>query len=69
MIFGSAIFFALLHLHVGWTGPLTVLPGALVFSWCWWVQWHRSLGRAYWMTTVLHAAHNAIALLIYAIAT
>lgn len=61
----SATCFALLHL---WTGVLDVFHAfiaGLVLSHCWLSWCPGSLGLAFWGTTLVHAAHNAVAFALF----
>lgn len=61
----SALFFGLLHLYAGWASVFIIFFPGLVFSLCFLAQQDRSIWRAYWTTTVLHAIHNLISLTVY----
>ena len=61
----SVVFFAALHLYVGFFGFLTVLPAAAVLAWAFFMKRERSFWDAWWITTVMHALHNLIAVSLY----
>lgn len=60
-----AAFFGLMHIYAGWASVLIIFFPGLVFTLCFISQQERSLWRAYWSTSVLHAVHNLISLLVY----
>lgn len=60
-----AVLFGLMHIYAGWASVLIILFPGLVFTLCFISQQERSLWQAYWTTTVLHAVHNLISLLVY----
>ena len=60
----SAFLFGLLHLPVGLGAFFVGFAGGLVLSFCWLIWREDSLKRAFWGTTFVHAAHNAIGLLL-----
>ena len=60
----SGLFFGLLHAPLGGAGFVAGLSGGIAFSYCW-LSWRvLSFFKAFWWTTLVHAAHNAIAFLI-----
>lgn len=61
----SSIFFAIQHLHVGFSGILIALPPGIFLSWSFLVKRERSKWEAYWVTSAIHSLHNLIALAFY----
>ncbi len=62
--FSTAVFSAM-HLHVGVTGILTALPPGIFLAWSFALKRERSRWEAYWVTTLIHAVHNAVTLVFY----
>jgi hypothetical protein len=63
----SGAFFGVLHLHAGLGGWVIGFTSGIVLSYCW-LSWRvTSRGAAFWRTTAVHAAHNAVALPLYMI--
>lgn len=60
-----SLFFASLHLYAGVWNIFIIFPAALVFTWCFYVQYANSLWKALLLTAILHALHNSIACGIY----
>lgn len=61
----SSLLFAMQHLHVGIGGLLYTFPIAITLAWSFWYYRSHSFSKAYWMTTAVHALHNAIAVSFY----
>ena len=58
----STAVFAAMHLHAGTKGVALGVSVGLLLG-CSFVHWQRvSTGRAYWVTTAIHALHNGVAL-------
>jgi membrane protease YdiL (CAAX protease family) len=61
----SALAFGLLHAPIGGGAFLVGFTSGLVLSYCW-LSWRtKSLGMAFWSTTLVHGAHNALAFLVF----
>jgi len=61
----SGTFFGVLHLSAGFGGWVIGFTAGIVLSYCW-LSWRvKSLGTAFWLTTAVHAAHNAVAFPLY----
>jgi len=64
----SGAFFGLLHLGAGLGGWVIGFTSGIVLSYCW-LSWRgKSRGAAFWLTTAVHAVHNAIAFPLFMIA-
>jgi hypothetical protein len=64
-ILGSAVIFTSMHLQVGLAGVLPILPVGIILSWSFLIQCRHSRTRAYWITTLIHATHNALSLIVF----
>jgi hypothetical protein len=63
----SAIVFALLHLSTGVMDVLSAFFAGLVLTYCW-LSWRPgSFALAFWGTTLVHVAHNAIVFPLFVI--
>jgi hypothetical protein len=61
----SAVVFGVLHLGAGPGGFFVGLTTGVVLSYCW-LSWRQlSIAAAFWYTTAVHVAHNAIAFPLY----
>jgi hypothetical protein len=58
----SAIFFAILHpfTHYG-----AIFPVGYILAWTYIIKKQKSFFYGYWITTIMHFVHNAIALIFY----
>ena len=61
----SILFFSSLHLFAGFIGVLTTAGPAFFFALCFVLKREVSRWQAVWVTTVVHALHNGIALSFY----
>ena len=68
LILGSSLVFGAMHLLVDVGSFFVGFGGGLALSTCWLAWREQSLKRAFWGTTAVHAAHNAIALGVYFLA-
>jgi membrane protease YdiL (CAAX protease family) len=59
-IIASALFFAVLHYYPFLI--VNVFPVGLILAWSYLYHRQTSFARAFWVTTTIHALHNAIAL-------
>ena len=65
----SALFFGLLHAPIGGGAFVVGFTAGLVLSWCW-LSWRpRSVSMAFWSTTGVHVAYDAVAALLLLAAT
>jgi hypothetical protein len=63
----SAGVFGLLHAPAGEGAVALTYTGGVVLSHCW-LSWRvQSFGRAFWPTTLVHVAHNALAMPLFLI--
>ncbi len=65
LILGSSLVFGAMHLIVDVGSFFVGFGGGLALSVCWLAWREQSLSRAFWGTTAVHAAHNAIAFGVY----
>jgi hypothetical protein len=65
LVAGSAFLFALQHLHVGIPGVVITFPIGVILSWSFLAMRKTSRSKAYWVTTAIHAGHNALAIGLY----
>lgn len=65
LILGSSLVFGAMHLIVDVGSFFIGFGGGLALSVCWLAWREQSLKRAFWGTTAVHAAHNAIAFAVY----
>ncbi len=63
----SGTFFGLLHMHAGPGSVVVTSTSAMVLSYCW-LSWRvKSRGAAFWLTTAVHATHNALSFILYTV--
>ncbi len=65
IIAAATFVFSIQHVHVGVVGLLTALPPGIFLAWSFLLMRRHSRWRAYWVTSVVHSLHNAVALIVY----
>ena len=61
LLWTSTCVFALQHIHAGFSGLAVGFGGGIVLAFAF-LAWYRvSFGKAFWMTSAIHALHNGIA--------
>jgi len=61
----SAVLFSALHLYVGFSGFLSILPVGVLLAWSFALKREQSRREAYGVTCAIHAIHNFVTLFIY----
>jgi hypothetical protein len=61
----SAVLFSALHLYVGFSGFLSILPVGVLLAWSFTLKREQSRREAYGVTCAVHALHNFVTLFIY----
>lgn len=61
LLWSATCVFAIQHIHAGFSGLAVGLGGGVVLAFAF-LAWYRvGFGKAFWMTSAIHAVHNGIA--------